>query len=236
MQRRPEFTRIRTSLAASMHFRTLGADDLDRLAGLARIKRLRSDERVALSDNFSIVLSGGLRIVSTTAEGAEFVYAVLGPGSFFALGEVIGEVRGGADAFAFGDTEVAMVDGRGFVALLDERPRLWKHFAGLLYRRLTLAMMVIRDISTAPLSQRIVRRLLGQAMSAGMDVAGAGAPVELRLTQADLARMLGASRSKVNVELKRLEGDGLLRIGYRTVRLVDLARLQSLAGPDVFAF
>jgi CRP-like cAMP-binding protein len=234
MQRRPDFARIRTSLAASMHFRTLGADDLDRLAGLAQIKRLRADERMPVGNNFSIVLSGGLRVASTNAEGAEFVYAVLGPGSFFALGEVIGEPRGGAEAFAYGDTDVAVVDGRGFVELLNEHPRLWQHFAGLLYRRLTLAMMVIRDISSAPLSQRIVRRLLGQAIGAGMDVAGA--PVELRLTQADLARMLGASRSKVSLELKRLEGEGLIRIGYRIIRLVDLARLQSLAGPEVFAF
>lgn len=234
MQRRPEFTRVRTCLAASMHFRALGADDLDRLAGLARLKRLRGDERMAIGDSFSIVLSGSLRVVSTTVEGAEFIYAVLGPGSFYALGEAIGEPRSGTEAYAFGDTDLAMIDGRGFVALLDERPRLWKHFTALLYRRLTLAMTVIRDISVAPLAQRIVRRLLGQAMSAGMDVAGA--PVELHLTQADLARMLGASRSKVNAELKRLEGDGLLRIGYRTIRLVDLARLQSLAGPDVFAF
>ena len=36
--------------------------------------------------------------------------------------------------------------------------------------------------------------------------------------------------------LKRLEKDGLVKVGYRTISLVDFARLRQLAGPDVFAF
>ena len=67
-------------------------------------------------------------------------------------------------------------------ALLDERRWLWRHVAKLLHRRLTLAMSVVRDISIAPLSQRIARRLLGQAMSGGSDIAG-DKKIELRITQ-----------------------------------------------------
>jgi hypothetical protein len=33
-----------------------------------------------------------------------------------------------------------------------------------------------------------------------------------------------------------MEGEGLLAIGYRTLTLVDLARLHEIAGPEVFAF
>ena len=75
----------------------------------------------------------------------------------------------------------------------------------------------------------------GQAMSAGNDISASQA-TELRITQADLGRILGASRSKVNAELRRLERDGLLRLGYRSVTLADRARLRKLAGPDVLAF
>ena len=59
---------------------------------------------------------------------------------------------------------------------------------------------------------------------------------EVRVTQSDLGRMLGASRSKVNAELKRLEQGGMLKLSYRSITLLDTRRLQELAGPDVFAF
>jgi CRP-like cAMP-binding protein len=96
-------------------------------------------------------------------------------------------------------------------------------------------MSVIRDFSVAPLEQRIARRLLGQAMGGGIDITGSAA-IEVRINQSDLGRMLGASRSRVNAELKRMEGEGLLKIGYRTLTLVDLARLHEIAGSEVFAF
>lgn len=238
MQHRLEVARVRTCLAGSMHFRTLGAADLDRIASLCRVSRL--DDGQALypggggADSLWIVLSGALRIVST-GDGEEFVYALLGPGSFYGLGKVLSDERIGVGASAFGATELAVIDGARFIALLDESPHLWRHIAGLLCRRLSLAMIAMRDISSAPLGRRIVRRLLGQAMSSGADLL-AGARIELRVTQSDLAVMLGASRSKVNTELKRLESERLLEVGYRAVTLVDLVRLRELAGQDVFAF
>jgi Mn-dependent DtxR family transcriptional regulator len=40
----------------------------------------------------------------------------------------------------------------------------------------------------------------------------------------------------VNVELKRLEAQGLIEVGYRVIALRDVGRLHALAGPDIFAF
>jgi Mn-dependent DtxR family transcriptional regulator len=56
------------------------------------------------------------------------------------------------------------------------------------------------------------------------------------MTQTDLARMLGTSRSRVNSQLRRLESEGLVRSGYRGITLLDLPRLRTLAGKDVKAF
>ena len=214
--------------------------ELDGLAGLGRLRRLRDGEAAGAEgqplNELWIVLEGGLRLSTVTAGGDEFVYAVLGPGSFYGLGHVISDSRNTiADARAFGSTELAIIEGAPFLAMLERNPRLWRHFAGLVVRRLSLAMSVIRDFSVAPLRQRIARRLLGQAMSGGADVIG-NAAVEVRINQSDLGRMLGASRSRVNAELKRMEGEGLLEIGYRTVTLVDLLRLHEIAGPELFAF
>jgi CRP-like cAMP-binding protein len=239
VEKRAEFTRVRAALASSIHFRDLARDDLDRLAELGRVRRLRDGESAGRAGErrreIWIVLSGSMRMSSVTTAGREFVYAMLGPGGFYGIGSVLSEVVTTVDAYAAGPTSLIVMDGLALAALLDRRPWLWRHVVKLLHRRLTLAMTVVRDISVAPLEQRIARRLLGQAMSGGSDVSG-DLTIELRVTQSDLGRMLGASRSKVNGELKRLEQHGLLRIGYRTITLADCARLRRIAGPDVFAF
>jgi DNA-binding Lrp family transcriptional regulator len=53
------------------------------------------------------------------------------------------------------------------------------------------------------------------------------------MSQADLARMLGASRSKLNTELRRLEEANILRLGYRRMYLRDCERLGMIAGTGV---
>ena len=56
------------------------------------------------------------------------------------------------------------------------------------------------------------------------------------MTQGDLARMLGTSRSRTNSELRRLESEGLIRSGYRSITLLDLPRLRELGGKDLKGF
>jgi CRP-like cAMP-binding protein len=239
MAKAHEVRRIRAALAASAHFRELAAEDVDRLAALGRIVELADGESAGRAGTrrreIWIVLKGTMRMSSVTASGREFVYAMLGPGSFYGIGSLLSNTRTLVDARAAGATSLVVIRGSDFLALLDERRWLWRHVAKLLHRRLTLAMTVVSDLALAPLSQRIVRRLLSQAMSGGHDLR-AGARADLRVTQTDLARMLGISRSKVNTELKRLERDGLLSVRYRNVVLKDCRRLCELAGPQLFPF
>ena len=237
MLRRREFGRIRSALASSTHFQELDGADLDRLAGLGRLQRLRHAERAAREgtpdDQLWIILSGAVRVSSQTPGAKEYVYAVLGPGSYFGLGNAVRRATFTADARAFGATDLAVFRSDALVAMLDERPRLWRHVSGLLARRLRLALLVLRDNSVAPLPDRIARRLLGHALSS--DLRGRK-EIQVRMTQADLALMLGASRSRTNAAIKTLEAQGLIKAGYRGITILDLPGLRKLAGPGVYAY
>jgi hypothetical protein len=48
--------------------------------------------------------------------------------------------------------------------------------------------------------------------------------------------MVDVARSRLNPVLKRMEADGLVKAGYRTITILDLARLRALAGTGVVAF
>jgi CRP/FNR family transcriptional regulator, cyclic AMP receptor protein len=232
MLRRREFGRIRSALASSTHFQLLEAAELDQLAALGRQQHLRHAQRVAQpdahDDRLWIILSGAVRVSSQTPGSREYVYAVLGPGSYFGLADALRGATFTAEARAFGDTTLAVFRGAALAAMLEERPRLWRHVSRLLAHRLRLALAIMRDNSGAPLPERIARRLLGHALS--NDVRGL-AEVAVRMTQADLALMLGVSRSRVNAGLKHLEREGLIRAGYRGITIADLPGLRGLAGP-----
>src|SRR4051812_46931831 len=92
MHRHPDFARIRTAIAGSIHFRDLPSEDLDRIAALGRI-RLLKDAQAAPPDgghgkHFFVIVGGCIRLSSATRHGKEFVYTLLGPGSFYGIGNV----------------------------------------------------------------------------------------------------------------------------------------------------
>lgn len=228
-----EVRRIRQMLGSSPHSRELPARLLDRLARLGRIE-IRVDGDLIHGGwqpvrSLWFVLSGGLSVDLLDDDGNARIGAVLGEGSYFGAGSLMGEgeiVK--SEVRAIGATHLAVF------ALTD----LEREFAGdevvarhkldLLYRRLLASMDVTRDLLAASVRQRVVRRLLGQALAAGR-----GPEVELHVSQTDLAAMIGASRTKVNQELRRLERRGVVRLGYRKITVCNLDTLRAAAGTEV---
>ena len=231
-----ESVALRRTLGGSVYFRDVDPRDLDRLAQLARPRRLHNGERVENAGGYDahlwVILSGAARISTSTSKGGEHVYAVLGPGNYFGLAKVIGKGVGTIDAHAFGATELAWIDGAALMQLLDARPPLWRHFGALLSERLMIALKLLRDNTASPLPERLVRRLLVLLPA----VEATSGEQVLPMTQADLARMLGTSRSRANAELRRLEAEGLVRSAYRGITLLDVQRLRALAGEDLKGF
>jgi CRP/FNR family transcriptional regulator, cyclic AMP receptor protein len=179
-----------------------------------------------------VVLDGAISCSMLSAEGESITVAALGEGSYFGTAALAGDAFTPLQASAIGRTEVAILDLAALKPLLGANEE-GKHLIGtILHRRMLATISLYRDAVSAPLLERIVRRLLNQALAAGRSEAGE--PIELHLSQEDLASMVGAARSKVSAELKALEHEGMIRLGYRTVVVVDIAKLLALAGTDIF--
>jgi CRP-like cAMP-binding protein len=97
---------------------------------------------------------------------------------------------------------------------------------GALARRLTeqAADLVFLDIHG-----RMAKLLLTLAEERGKD-SGDGIVLDLNLTQADLAAMVGGSRQSVNQTLRSFESRGYLSIEGRIIRLKKPAELRRRAG------
>jgi CRP-like cAMP-binding protein len=238
MQRERDYERIRLALSRSAHFGSLAPATLDRLAALGTLRHARHAERLGRADsvdeNLWIVVSGAVRIATRPHVGRrEVVHAVLGNGSYFGLANAVGHGPFTFDARAFGASDVAVIDGKRLAPFLDQNPGFWRHVTKLMSQRLKLALGIMEDNRLLPLAERIARRLLGHAASSEY---ADGAQPTLRMTQADLAKMMDAGRSRTNTALKRMETQGLVKTGYRSITLLDLLALRKLAGREVDAF
>ena len=88
-------------------------------------------------------------------------------------------------------------------------------------RRLRLLFDAVEDLNTRPLSARLAKQILLLARSYGVEQ-GDEIRIGLQLAQEDIAQLLGASRQRVNQELKGFEREGAVRI--EPTRLVVLSK------------
>lgn len=231
---RPEYARIRLAFGKSAYFSELPAATLDTLAAACTLVRcprgaLHGPQEAA--QTFWLVLEGSLIICWPNADGESVPVAAIGPGSFYCAAAL---VEGGVtvtDARADRDTVGAAMPSATFRAIARADPALAALVPKLLLQRFEAALSFAAAVASAKLPQRLARRLLAHGLAFGQDFSGQ--QVELRISQTDLASMLGASRSKVNEELRRLEDAGFIRIGYGRIHLLQCDGLASVAGGTV---
>ena len=113
-----------------------------------------------------------------------------------------------------------------FKELLSLHVELYEALLRLNCRRLRLLFDTVEDLNTLPLSARLAKQILLLARSYGVEQ-GDEIRVGLQLAQEDIAQLLGASRQRVNQELKGFEREGAVRI--EPTRLVVLSRDKLLA-------
>jgi len=187
---------------------------LVRLAGAMRERTLAAGELLAgrgdAGDRLFVVLEGRLRVSVVNAEGRELSMRIVGPG------ELLGEIAvfdGGArttDMTAIEPTRVSALPAEAFFKALDLNPQIARNALRMLCRRLRDTTSQLESVALYPIEQRLARLLL---LSLGDAEAAPGrrVAVALNLSQTEIAQLLGATRSKINVALGKLEEAGALR-------------------------
>jgi CRP/FNR family transcriptional regulator len=170
-------------------------------------------------DALHIVIEGGVRIVVASRKGEEATMALLGPGECVGdLALLDGRPRS-ASAIAFGKTKTLVVRRDDFTKWLTERPKAAFALLETLSLRVRRTDEALADFAFLDLPQRLAKRLLALAASRndGRQLAGA----KLRITQAELASMLGVSRESVNKQLNQFARDGWIALSRGQVTLED---------------
>jgi CRP-like cAMP-binding protein len=118
------------------------------------------------------------------------------------------------DAFAHGKTTLLNVARHDLQKILDTHSELYQAMLRLNARRVRLLFGLVEDLNSLPLRARLAKQLVNLVRSYGVVNLANGAEmrISLHLAQEELAQLLGASRQRVNQELKTMEREGVIRI------------------------
>lgn len=168
------------------------------------------------------VLRGLVKIVTVSPEGRSISFIGVPSGGWFGEGSLLKREARRYDGIALRESTIAYVPRNTFMLLLDSSVAFNRFLLVQLNERLgQFVAMVEYD------------RLLGPDARFAKELAGLFNPVLypgndncLPISQEELSHLVGLSRQRVNQALRRLERAGLVRVGYRSVTVLDFEGLR----------
>ncbi len=224
--------RRRALLASVPLFSTLNDDELGQLLAVASVKRvLPKEEVIHRGDEGSqvfAVLAGRLKVLTTSLDGDDVAFSILGPGDIFGELAALSGGRRSATITALDACEMLVIHRRDFLPFLRKHPDVAIKLLEVLARRLRRADELFEDTMFLNLPTRLAKKLLELSDAYGQ-VEEKGIRVNLKLSQEELGDLVAASRESVNRQLRIWIGKGLLSMNRGFVTLLQPGELENIA-------
>ncbi|SDU91992.1 cAMP-binding domain of CRP or a regulatory subunit of cAMP-dependent protein kinases [Microlunatus sagamiharensis] len=170
-----------------------------------------------------VVTQGHAVVRLLLPSGSQVTLAVLG------AGDIVGEVgllnrdhERTADVIALDAVEALVLRRPAFDRIRRSTPEVDDFVMQLMARRIDRLSHRVAEAHHLPAPRRVARRLHEVGRLYGTDEVSVRVP----LTQEDLAGLAGAARPTVNAALRRLEQDGVVRLGRGGVEILDQRELR----------
>ncbi len=213
-------------------FRDFRDDDL--AAVIARMATRRFSKQHYLvreggpGDTFYIILSGSVAVTRESTEGRETILAILKEGDFFGEMSMFDSSLRSASIRAFTDVETSTIERDDFLDLIDFNPRIGRLLVIELSDRLRAANALIAASTTQDIRARLAALLLNLAHNFGEPVEN-GTRISLKLTNQEMANMIGTTRETVNRTLNRMWDDRLIDMRTANIVVLDADKLRALS-------
>jgi CRP/FNR family cyclic AMP-dependent transcriptional regulator len=210
-------------------FRELGPEVLGRLATYATTRTVsRGTTLFAKGDPgecLFAIMKGAVQVTVPSVEGKNAVVNLIGEGGI--LGEIAlldGQPRT-ADAIAFTDTTLMVIERREFIPLLRSNPDVMLRLLEVLCGRLRRTTEQVEDLMFLDLRSRLAKTLLRLAEMAKPDGA-------IEISQSDLGQFVGLSREMINKQLRVWAKDGWIRLDRRRITVLKPSALERIVAEE----
>lgn len=182
-------------------FSGLRDDALHALSSVIRRRTFRSGEVIFHRDDpgqvLYIIKEGKVKICLISPDGQEISLVVLGKGECFGELALLDSLPRSADAITLEKVECYTLQRSDFHAAIMKNPEIAIQVLEVLSKRLRNTDQQVEDLIFLDVYGRVAKKLLELSETHGIQVAD-GIRIEVRLTQQELASMVGASRESVN--------------------------------------
>jgi CRP/FNR family transcriptional regulator, dissimilatory nitrate respiration regulator len=209
-------------------FEGLPPGQIEDLAMIATDQVLRKGETIFSEgedgNGFYVVITGRVKIFKLSPEGKEQILHFFGPGEPFGEVPVFTGQHFPANAEAMEETRVFLFPRKSFVDLIKRNPSLALNMLAVLSKRLRRFAALIDDLSLKEVPGRLAAYLLYLS-----DQNKGSQDLELAITKAQLASLLGTIPETLSRILGKLSSQGLIETDGRRIRILDEEALRDLA-------
>ncbi len=196
-------------------FSGLAEQDLLLIQNHAAIKSYRKNtvviEQGDESTSLYIVAKGRVRVYLANEDGKELLLHNLGPGDYFGELALLGGIPRTASVMTETDTRLLVVTKQGFVECVRSNPDIALETIRQLVDKLSQLTEKTGVLALNDVYGRVVATLMDQVKEEGDRL------ITGRLTQQDLAQMVGSSREMISRIFKDLKAGGYISLENKRV-------------------
>lgn len=226
MNQRPSLNEFLQHLSEISFFSELEEPTRNELAQLSRWREYDAGEVVVLEGDahpgLYYLQYGWLKVVKTSPTGREQILRFLEPGDTFNEIGVFANQPNPATAIALEPAGIWLIPRTALLRLLQEKPDFAQHIISKMAERMLYLVSLVTDLSLRPVTGRLARLLLDDAVDGVLER-------PRWYTQAELAARLGTVPDVVQRALRSLEHDGLIAVDRHQIRIEDRKALAEIA-------
>jgi CRP/FNR family transcriptional regulator, cyclic AMP receptor protein len=167
-------------------------------------------------DSLYMIQSGKVKVFIGDEDGREIILKILGPGDFFGEMSMIDKQPRSASVTTIEASMFLVLAHAGFERCVEEAPRIGTMVMQILAQRVREADRKIGTLALMDVYGRVASTLLELSVyNNGKLMVGE------KLSQQDLANMVGASREMVNRILKDLSERGFISIESKSITIIN---------------
>ena len=229
----------RESINSGRWFSSLSPSLRHDILRCAYVKRYRDGDLITARgeppEEWMACAKGAVRVSSTSISGKQITLTYVEPGIWFGDVSIFDGDRRTHDAYAHGETTCLCVAKADFKKILALHVEFYEAMIRLHARRIRQLYGLVEDLNTLPMRSRLAKQLLHLVRSYGVPSLSNSSEMRigLHLAQEELAQLLGASRQRVNQELKSMEREEAIRIEPAGLIVKDREALMRISEADL---
>jgi CRP-like cAMP-binding protein len=201
-------------LSGSFLFSGLNNVELEKITDFAKIQHVPAKSTIFFKgdqgNSMFIVISGRLKVQNISEDGKTLILGFLEPNSSFGEIAVLDGKPRTATIISVEPSELLMIDRSSFLHFLEMFPGVSIKLMNVLCTMLRSTDEFLESVVFLNLPTRLAKMLRLLSLKYGIKTEH-GIEFDIRISQSDLANLVGSSRESVNKQLKSWEDEGLIR-------------------------